>query len=73
MNTFCNGWCSNIVLNNIIKNKENFTDEQTQWYIQEHEIFSKEKVCSDKLRFKLKDEGEDSVWKEENRFFNGRW
>ena len=28
MSTFCNGWCSNIALNNI-KNKENFTDEET--------------------------------------------
>ena len=29
MSTFCNGWCSNIALNNIIKNKENVTDEET--------------------------------------------
>ena len=28
MSAFCNGWCSNIALNNIIKNIENFTDEE---------------------------------------------
>ena len=29
MRTFCNGWCRIVALNNIIKNKQNFSDEET--------------------------------------------
>ena len=72
MSTFCNGWCSNIALNNVIKNKENFTDEET-WQIQEHEISGKEKLYSEKFRFEVKDEVADFVSDEESKFLNGRW
>ena len=50
---------SNIALNNIIENKENFTDEETWWQIREYEISGKEKVDSEKFRFEVKDEVED--------------
>ena len=73
MSTFCNGWCSNIALNNIIKNKENFTDEETWWFIQEHEISGKGKEHSEKFRFEVKDEVEDFVSDEESKFLNGKW
>ena len=71
MSTFCNGWCSNMALNNI-KNKENFTDEKTWWLIWEHEISGKEKLHSEKFRCEVKDEVEDFVSDEESKFLNGR-
>ena len=72
MSTICNGWCRNIALNNI-KNKENFTDEETWWYIREHEISGEEKVHSEKFRFEVKDEVEHFVSGKESKFVNGRW
>ena len=71
MHTYCNGWCSNIALNNVIKNKENFTDEET-WQIREHEISGKEKLHTEKFRFEVKDEVADFVSDEESEFLNGR-
>ena len=65
MRTFCNGWCRNIALNNIVKNKENFSDEETWWQIRGHEISGKEKIHSEKHRFEVKDKVEDSVLNEE--------
>ena len=73
MRIFCNGRCRKIALSNIIKNKENFSDEETWWQIWGHEISGKEKVHSEKLRFEVKDKVEDFVSDEENWFVNGRW
>ena len=73
VSTFCNGWCSNIALNNITKSEENFADEKTWWLIRAHEISRKEKVHSEKFRFEVKDEVEDFVSDEESKFLNGRW
>ena len=36
-----------MALNNIIKNKENFADEETWWKIWEDEVSGKEKVHSE--------------------------
>ena len=73
MSTFWTGWCSNIAWNNIIKNKENFTDEETWWKVQEREISGKEKVHYKKFRIEFKDEVEDIVSQGESKFVNGRW
>ena len=71
MRTFCDGSCRNIALNNIIKNKENFSYEETR-QIQGHEILGKEKVHSEKHRFEVKDKVEDFVSDEGSGFVNGR-
>ena len=72
MSTFCNSWCRNIALSNIIKNKENFTHQETLRQIREHEISGKENVNPEKFRFKVKDKVEDFFSGEESRFIHGR-
>ena len=54
-----------------MKNKENFTDEET-WQIREHEISGKEKLHTEKFRFEVKVEVADFVSDEESEFLNGR-
>lgn len=70
--TFCIGWCIDIALNNIIKIKENFTDEATWWKNQEDEVSCNKNVHSEKFSFKVKDEG-DFASEEKSKFVNGRW
>ena len=59
--------------NNIIKNRGNFTDEETWWNIWEDEISCKEIAHSEKFRSDVKDEEEDFVSEKESKFVNGGW